>query len=71
MYNPRYFSIDYPDGDLLKGKGVCTDIIIRAYRNLDINLQMEVCLNMKINYNLYPKIWRLNSNVKINSKKSK
>ena len=59
VYDPSYFSIDYPNGDVPKGKGVCTDVIIRAYRKLDIDLQKEVHLDMKQNFNLYPKIWGL------------
>ncbi|PQJ77857.1 DUF1287 domain-containing protein [Polaribacter porphyrae] len=58
-YDPSYFSIDYPNGDVPKGKGVCTDVIIRAYRKLGIDLQKEVHLDMKQNFNLYPKIWCL------------
>ena len=41
-YDPTYFSIDYPNGDIPKDKGVCTDVIIRAYRKLGIDLQKEV-----------------------------
>lgn len=59
IYDPSYFSIDYPNGDVPKGKGVCTDVIIRAYRKLGIDLQKEVHIDMKNNFNIYPKIWRL------------
>lgn len=59
IYDPSYFSIDYPNGDVPKGKGVCTDVIIRAYRKLGIDLQKEVHLDMKSNFILYPKIWGL------------
>ena len=41
-YDPSYFSIDYPSGDIPEGKGVCTDVVIRAYRTLGIDLQKEV-----------------------------
>lgn len=58
-YDPTYFSIPYPNGDVPKGKGVCTDVIIRAYRKLNIDLQKEVHLDMKSNFSLYPKIWGL------------
>lgn len=60
VYDPSYFSIDYPNGDIPKEKGVCTDVIIRAYRKLGMDLQKEVHLDMKENFNLYPKIWGLN-----------
>ncbi|WP_271765182.1 DUF1287 domain-containing protein [Aquimarina algiphila] len=58
-YDPAYFSIDYPNGDVPSDKGVCTDVVIRAYRKLDIDLQKEVHLDMKTNFNLYPKNWGL------------
>ena len=35
-YDPSYFSINYPNGDVPSDKGVCTDVIIRAYRQLGI-----------------------------------
>ncbi len=60
-YDPSYFSIPYPNGDVPKGKGVCTDVIIRAYRKLGIDLQKEVHEDMKANFNVYPKIWGLKS----------
>ncbi|MEE9407397.1 MAG: DUF1287 domain-containing protein [Polaribacter sp.] len=58
-YDPSYFSIEYPNGDVPKGKGVCTDVVIRAFRKLGIDLQKEVHEDMKKNFKLYPKIWGL------------
>tara|TARA_R110001592_G_scaffold187646_3_gene432439 strand:- start:509 stop:1102 length:594 start_codon:yes stop_codon:yes gene_type:complete len=58
-YDPSYFAIPYPNGDVPEGKGVCTDVIIRAYRKLDIDLQKEVHEDMKANFNKYPKNWGL------------
>lgn len=58
-YDPAYFSIPYPNGDIPKGKGVCTDVVIRAYRKLGIDLQEEVHKDMKAHFVLYPKIWGL------------
>lgn len=58
-YDPSYFSIDYPNGDVPEGKGVCTDVVIRAYRKLNIDLQKEVHEDMKTNFNKYPKNWGL------------
>lgn len=58
-YDSNYFSIDYPNGDVPKDKGVCTDVIIRAFRKLGIDLQKEVYEDMKKNFNVYPKIWGL------------
>ena len=53
-YDPAYFSIDYPNGDIPAGKGVCTDVIIRAYRQLDIDLQKEVHEDMASDFEDYP-----------------
>ncbi len=58
-YDPAYFSIPYPGGDVPADRGVCTDVVIRAYRKLDIDLQKEVHLDMKANFNLYPNNWGL------------
>lgn len=58
-YDPSYFSIEYPGGDVPKGKGVCTDVVIRAYRKLGIDLQKEVHEDMMENFNVYPNIWGL------------
>ena len=58
-YDPSYFSISYPNGDVPKDKGVCTDVIIRAYRKLNIDLQKEVHEDMAANFSKYPKIWGL------------
>ena len=58
-YDPSYFSIDYPNGDVPSDKGVCTDVVIRAYRKADIDLQKNVHEDMKANFKVYPKIWGL------------
>jgi len=59
QYDPSYFSIPYPNGDVPASKGVCTDVVIRAYRKLNIDLQKEVHEDMKHNFSLYPKKWGL------------
>jgi uncharacterized protein YijF (DUF1287 family) len=58
-YDPSYFSISYPNGDIPSDKGVCTDIVIRAYRKMGVDLQKEVHEDMRGNFELYPKIWGL------------
>lgn len=57
VYDPAYFSIPYPNGDIPAGKGVCTDVVIRAYRKLGIDLQKEVHEDMNSNFSKYPKSW--------------
>lgn len=58
-YYPGYIRIAYPNGDVPANKGVCTDVIIRAYRKLGIDLQKEVHEDMSKNFHLYPKNWGL------------
>lgn len=58
-YDPSYFSIDYPNGDVPSDKGVCTDVVIRAYRKMGIDLQKAVHEDMKAHFSAYPKIWGL------------
>lgn len=57
IYDPSYYKIKYPNGDVPIDKGVCTDVVIRAYRKLDIDLQKEVHEDMTKNFALYPKNW--------------
>ena len=58
-YDPAYFQIKYPNGDVPSDKGVCTDVIIRAYRKVGIDLQKEVHNDIKSNFDNYPKYWKL------------
>ena len=60
-YDGSYFSIPYPNGDVPAGLGVCTDVIIRSYRQVGIDLQQQVHEDMKNSFNDYPsqKIWGL------------
>ena len=57
VYDPSYFRIAYPNGDVPANKGVCTDVVIRAYRKMGIDLQKEVHEDMRKNFDKYPKIW--------------
>ena len=60
-YDGSYYAIPYPDGDVPKNVGVCTDVVIRAYRSLGIDLQRLVHEDMSENFDLYPseRIWGL------------
>ena len=59
IYDPSYFSIEYPNGDVPSDRGVCTDVVIRAYRKVGIDLQKEVHEDMKQNFEKYPNNWGL------------
>lgn len=60
-YDGSYFSIPYPNGDIPPHLGVCTDVVIRAYRALGIDLQKLVHEDIAANFNVYPsnRIWGL------------
>lgn len=62
-YDGSYFSIAYPNGDVPENVGVCTDVVIRAYRQLGVDLQVLVHEDMAKNFRIYPsrKLWGLNS----------
>lgn len=59
QYDPSYFVIDYPNGDIPANKGVCTDVVIRAYRKMGSDLQKDVHEDMVQNFKLYPGNWGL------------
>ena len=59
VYDPSYVSIDYPNGDVPKEIGVCTDVVIRAFRKIGVDLQKEVHEDMKQHFEIYPKLWGL------------
>jgi uncharacterized protein len=59
VYDGSYLSIGYPMGDVPDNMGVCSDVIIRVYRKVGIDLQVEVHRDMKTHFRHYPKIWGL------------
>lgn len=61
LYNGAYVRIDYPMGDVPANIGVCTDVVIRTYRALGIDLQQRVHEDMKRHFSEYPskRIWGL------------
>ena len=63
QYDGSYYGISYPNGDVPEGIGVCTDVIIRSYRKLGIDLQVLVHEDMRDNFNKYPskRIWGLST----------
>lgn len=61
-YDAAYRKIAYPGGDVPREIGVCTDVIVRAYRDgLGIDLQQLVHEDMKKAFAAYPKLWGLTS----------
>ncbi len=58
-YDPRYRRIPYPGGEVPLDGGVCTDVLIRAYRAFGIDLQVLVHQDMRAAWDAYPKDWGL------------
>lgn len=56
VYTPDYVKLKYPNGDVPAKTGVCTDVIIRAYRKLNIDLQKEIHEDMAANFTKYPNL---------------
>lgn len=59
LYDPSYVKLGYPGGDVPQDRGVCTDVIVRAYRKLGTDLQVLVNQDMKRAWSAYPNTWRL------------
>jgi uncharacterized protein YijF (DUF1287 family) len=58
-YDPRYEKLAYPGGDVPSERGVCTDVVIRAYRRLGVDLQKLVHQDMQSAWQAYPRLWQL------------
>ncbi|WP_246770716.1 DUF1287 domain-containing protein [Aestuariivirga sp. YIM B02566] len=60
IYDPAYVTLKYPGGDVAPERGVCTDVIVRAYRSaFSVDLQKLVHEDMRNNFTAYPRIWGL------------
>jgi uncharacterized protein len=61
-YDPAYSRLAFPGGDVPRNKGVCTDVVIRAFRDaFGLDLQALVNADMKRAFSAYPKRWGLKS----------
>ena len=62
-YDGRYIPISYPMGDVPANMGVCTDVIIRSYRSLGIDLQRLVHEDISRAFYAYPNLskWGLSA----------
>jgi len=58
-YDAAYRSITYPLGDVPADRGVCSDVVVRSYRAVGIDLQQLVHEDMLANFAAYPRIWGL------------
>lgn len=58
-YDPSYQRLDYPGGDVPLDRGVCTDVVVRAFRKAGVDLQVLVHRDMKAAFSAYPQQWGL------------
>ncbi len=58
-YDPSYFRIPYPNGDVPADRGVCTDVLVRSFRRLGLDLQKSVHEDMAAHFGRYPHRWGL------------
>ncbi|MBI3566103.1 MAG: DUF1287 domain-containing protein [Elusimicrobia bacterium] len=58
VYDPAYFKLAYPGGDPPADRGVCTDVVVRAYRALGVDLQVAVHEDMAARFDAYPDLWK-------------
>jgi len=61
VYDGSYRQIDYPMGDVPDHVGVCTDLVVRAYRGVGIDLQQAVHEDMRAAFDAYPRHWGLSA----------
>lgn len=59
LYDPTYFSLAYPGGDVPADRGVCTDVVIRALRTQGVDLQQAIHDDMRAHFDRYPRQWGL------------
>lgn len=59
LYDPTYFSLSYPGGDVPSDRGVCTDVVIRALRTQGLDLQQAIHDDMRAHFDRYQQQWGL------------
>jgi uncharacterized protein YijF (DUF1287 family) len=62
-YTEGYYQLSYPSGDVPRGVGVCSDTIVRAFRNAGIDLQSRVAEDIRSARAAYPDVRRPNASI--------
>ena len=60
-YDPAYVALEYPGGDVPENTGVCSDVVVRAFRKAGIDLQKQVHEDIKAARSAYPNKWGANA----------
>lgn len=58
-YDPQYQALRYPMGDVDISRGVCTDVLVRAFRAAGVDFQRLIHEDMKDHFSEYPQKWGL------------
>ncbi|MDP3630124.1 MAG: DUF1287 domain-containing protein [Actinomycetota bacterium] len=58
-YDASYVQLAYPGGDVPLETGVCTDVVVRAMREMGTDLQVEIHEDMAAAFGEYPRTWGL------------
>ncbi len=61
LYDPAYVKLAYPGGDPPPDRGVCSDVVVRAFRRAGVDLQKAVHEDMARHFSAYPKLWHLSA----------
>jgi uncharacterized protein YijF (DUF1287 family) len=59
IYDGSYRRLSFPGGDVPLERGVCTDVLVRAYRHVGLDLQLLVNRDMSRSFHTYPQLWGL------------
>lgn len=57
QYDSSYARLDYPGGDVPRERGVCADVVVRAFRGAGIDLQKQIHEDMEKHFSAYPGRW--------------
>lgn len=60
LYDASYYKLSFPGGDVPKGAGACTDVVVRSLRAVGYDLQKLINADMRANFSKYPNSWGLN-----------
>jgi uncharacterized protein YijF (DUF1287 family) len=58
-YDPAYVRLAYPGGDVPPHTGVCSDVVVRAFRAIGVDLQRALHEDMRADFAAYPRKWGL------------
>jgi uncharacterized protein YijF (DUF1287 family) len=66
IYDPSYVKLKFPGGDVPMVRGVCTDVLVRAFRGVGIDLQQRIHRHKRTHPELYRGLYntdRLDPNI--------